>query len=105
MPLYSFRTPQGRVVERFYHMRDAPPIGSKRGQLVRVPDGNQAKCVKDRHFVSKSLPLNYKHHRDAGGKFNKKGQPIFESMRQVQQTAARSRGEEGGAEGMGYIYD
>ena len=105
MPLYSFKNERtGETEERFYHMADAPAIGAYISDgLVRVPDSFQSKVVADRHFVSQQMPRNYKHHADAGGSFNELGQPVFDSMKQVQETAARSRGEE--KIDSGYDYD
>ncbi len=96
MPIYSFKDQgTGEIVEKFFHMKDAPPIGEPiSDRLVRIPDLPIAAVVADRHFVSRQQPRWYTHHKNAGGAFNKIGQPVYDSMEQVQQTASRSRGEE-----------
>jgi hypothetical protein len=107
MPRYTFSSVKtGERVEFDLPMKEAPPVGTvvKRNgkDYVRVVDRVQTRTPATRSFVSHSLPRNYKHHADAGGKFNEQGKPVFDSMRQVRETSARSQGEE---PERGYAYD
>lgn len=76
----TFVVKNGRVVEK------EPEV---------APDRMQIKCPADIHFASHQLPRNWKHHADSGGEFNAKGQPVFDSSKQVRESVARCRGEEG----------
>ena len=49
----------------------------------------------DVHFASHQLPRNWEHHKEAGGEFNAKGQPVFSNRKQIEESMARARGEEG----------
>ena len=107
MPIYTFENPfNGKRIEQFYRMKDAPRIGEiviiDGDTFVRQIDLPIAAPIKTRHFVCKQMPRNYKHHLDAGGKVDSIGRPVFDSMKQVEATGSRSRGEE--AQG-GYTYD
>lgn len=47
---------------------------------------------RDEAFVSNQAPRHWKHHK---GKFDSKGRPIFNNMREAHEAARRARGEEG----------
>ncbi len=49
----------------------------------------------DINFASHQLPRNWVHHEQAGGEFNDKGQPVFSTRKQIEESMARARGEEG----------
>ena len=97
MPIYQFESKHGHMLERFYHMADAPKIGARikfRGRVYsRVPSDYQCMAVADRHFVSNMLPRNYAHH---AGEFEAgTGKPMFDSKRTLTETLAKSRDLEG----------
>jgi len=50
---------------------------------------------QDIGFASHQLPRNWVHHEDSGGEFNDKGQPVFSNRKQIEESMARARGEEG----------
>lgn len=83
-----------------YDMGTAPGFGEKmrRGGKTyqrTVPamheDQIHVDSFMDDPFVSRSLPLNYEPHKQAGGRFDAKGHPVFESKRQVQATERAAR--------------
>jgi hypothetical protein len=95
MPTYTMKTIDGKTVEIVRPMAKAPIIG-KWITLNGVPMQRQADCTigratTDRSFASRALPRNYVHHK---GKFTENGMPIFDSKRRVDETIARSQGEE-----------
>ena len=47
---------------------------------------------KDVNFASSQLPKNWKHHR---GEFDSAGRPVFTNRRQIENSMARARDEEG----------
>jgi hypothetical protein len=47
---------------------------------------------KELNFASNQLPKNWKHHR---GEFDSAGRPVFTSRRQIENSMARARDEEG----------
>ncbi len=108
MANYTFQDLQGNERVLPYPMSKVPSIGTQvivDGKCyIRVNDYDSVngQVKKDRHVRSQSLPRNYVHHKNAGGKFNRLGQPLFDSKKQIRETTARSRGEE--PEG-GYDYD
>ena len=70
------------------------------GKLVeKVPTGPQERVElsiqPDINFASNQLPRNWVHHEEAGGEFNAKGQPVFSNRKQIEESMARARGEEG----------
>ncbi len=98
MPLYQFESKHGNMIEEFFYMKDAPKIGSRirrQGRVYsRVPNDYNCIAIADRNFVSKQLPLNYKHHR---GEFDKSGRPVFTSKQDIIETVACSRDNDEGA--------
>jgi hypothetical protein len=46
-------------------------------------------------FASYQLPKNWVHHKEAGGEFTERGQPIFGSRKQIEESMAHARGEDG----------
>ena len=55
---------------------------------VRIPSiPAEPKVKKDCHFVSHSLPRNYKHHK---GAFDAAGRPLFSSWNEQRETLARA---------------
>lgn len=94
MPMYLFVTDDAeeRFVEEFFHMKDAPEIGSTveiNGERCRrLPSVPLGLTYKDKQFVSTQLPYNYTYHR---GKFNQRGECGFNSMREVRETVACAR--------------
>jgi hypothetical protein len=105
MPEYVFEGLDGQFVERFYKMSEAPKLGecvTIDGQpFTRVPTLPRARVVADRHVASRSLPKYYKHHREAGGKFDDQGRCLFDSMRQIDETMAVAKDND---EGVTYDY-
>jgi len=47
---------------------------------------------KELNFASNQLPKNWKHHK---GEFDSAGRPVFTSRRQIENSMARARDEEG----------
>lgn len=102
-PQYPFREvvdgeTVGEVVYFEYPMMKAPGIGKRvrrKGKTYqRVITKNPEIHVDsflDEPLVSRQLPRNYEPHRLAGGKFNKRGNPVFESKRQVEATEKMAR--------------
>lgn len=81
----------------------APPIGKEINwhgkRWVRVPSvPAEPKVKKDCHFVSHSLPRNYKHHK---GEFDASGRPLFNSWKEQRDTLARSQHNER----HGFVYE
>ena len=65
-------------------------------KLQPVADENVLFSVApDIGFASYQLPKNWVHHKGAGGEFTERGQPIFGSRKQIEESMARARGEEG----------
>lgn len=91
MPSYTFRSKTGEVLERFFHMDDAPAIGSilrvggKR--YTRVPDRHEAAAKRNIHFESISLPRGWAYAKKHGPT----GKPQFDSMREVREAERRSQ--------------
>ena len=56
--------------------------------------------VKERHFISRSLPFNYKYHAEMGGDFDKEGRCRFDSWEQVSKTVKHAN-----EHGENVIYD
>lgn len=107
--IYAFKNLKTGEVEGFdYPMGEAPLIGSviRRGKQRYQRVVQLSEIYVDHNgeepYVSSSLPLNYEPHKQAGGKFAKKGdkvggrlcrggEPVFESKRQQQLTQNRAR--------------
>lgn len=92
-PIYEYEAENGERMDVYAEMADAPRIGDQitdhEGRVwTRVASNPQASVKADRHFVSNSLPGGYKYHRMAGGKFDRRGRPLFDSQRQVEETVA-----------------
>ena len=91
MPIYVFRTESGDLLEEWFHVEHAPVAGrwteidgQKAQRIYTVP---QVVAHKDVHFVSQSLERN---HPDAPA-VNEKGQPVFESRKQVEEFCAKTK--------------
>jgi len=97
--IYEFRnTESGEIVEFDYAPDECPLIGARferdGATYQKLPPGSPEIYVNklgDQPFVSTSLPKNYEPHKQAGGKFDSKGHPVFESKRQVQRTERAAR--------------
>jgi len=94
MPRYLFVTDdeEERFVEEFFHMAEAPELGSvieiNGVRCRRIPSLPIGVVQKDRHFASVSLPQHYLYHR---GQFAPNGDCLFTSMKQVRETVACAR--------------
>ena len=81
MPTYEFEAENGTVIERFYHMAEAPPLGStieEEGKTyTRRLERHQTRIVSDCEFTSRQI--NPRHPallaRKRGFKIGKYGQP------------------------------
>ena len=62
---------------------------------AQTEDGMLFSVAPDIGFQSYQLPRNWKHHKDAGGEFAPDGKPIFGDRKQIEESMARARGEEG----------
>lgn len=79
-------------LELEFDIGKAPGIGGVIGyggrMWVRIPSLTAPpKVQKDCHFVSHSLPRNYKHHK---GDFDDSGRPLFSSWKEQKDTLARA---------------
>lgn len=64
-------------------------------EQIQREDGVLFSVAPDIGFASYQMPKGWKHHKDAGGKFTERGQPIFENRQQIEESMARARGEDG----------
>lgn len=90
MPRYDFEDREGNVVELFLPMSQAPESGVwteiDGRELRMLPNGATGIRIKDHAFVSHSLE---QWHPDAE-KFDKDGQPVFETRRDREEFLARN---------------
>ena len=63
--------------------------------MEQKDDGMLFSVAPDIGFESRQLPRNWQHHKDAGGEFSPDGKPIFGDRKQIEESMARARGEEG----------
>ena len=64
-------------------------------EVPKTEDGLLFSVAPDIGFASYQLPKNWAHHKDAGGEFTARGQPIFGDRKQIEESMARARGEDG----------
>ena len=64
-------------------------------EVPKTEDGLLFSVAPDIGFASYQLPKNWSHHKDAGGEFTDRGQPIFGDRKQIEESMARARGEDG----------
>lgn len=104
MPLYEFQLESGEVVEEFFHMSDAPEIGSyvvlethdmQTGRRIVTAGSTQAQ-VKDYFHVAHSLHRDNPHrpllNEDGSKRYprcDNAGRPVFESKREIDEFKAR----------------
>lgn len=83
------------VIEEDMPYEAAPPIGGRiklGGKLLqRIASMPPAKVEGDFHFMSRTAPRWWSEHKKRGGKFSKKGHPLFESKKQVRELDAVGR--------------
>jgi len=111
MPLYDFETSKGEHVEVFFHMADAPSLGSKirhKGRVLRRVLSPSSGVVKNYEHVAHSLrqwvptrpdePCPYPNVvRIGNGKGYGRFKPAFKSKRDTDEFRAKSGGK--------YAYD
>ena len=92
MPIYTFKTESGKKTELFFHMDDAPTIGSTieigGATMTRQVDKPHVDCRQEVRFTSNGLPRN---HPDAPS-CNEQGKPVFASKKQVDEFVAKQDG-------------
>ena len=81
------------MTRRTFVVRDGKVVEVKKS--VTYEGGVQISVQPNIGFESYQLPRNWKHHKDAGGKFAPDGKPIFGDRRQIEESMARARGEDG----------
>ena len=83
------------VVEEDMPHESVPPIGGRiklGGKLLqRIASIPPSRVEGDFHFMSRSAPRWWSEHAKRGGKFSKKGHPLFESKKQVRELNAVGR--------------
>ena len=94
MPIYEFETPDGEVIELFYRMADAPGWGEvidhKGLPVTRILERHQILGRREMRVTAQSLKRQahwnteeLRVHREAGGTFDKRGQPQFSTRKQI----------------------
>lgn len=95
MATYLFQSDDGETIERFYRMKDAPPIGTeiivdgktyRRVFCAEVGTAQVARVTHKYPFVSESLPR----HVNLPCKRDHKGRQIIASQRQEREVLARA---------------
>ncbi len=86
----------GEEVELLMSMEEAPQLGAVIEHEGRTLRRNVTAATgsgrEEINFVSRQLPRWDKHHGEAGGKFDRRGRPVFTSRQQAKEYGARTEG-------------
>lgn len=104
MPIYEFEDEAtGERYDLYFKMDDDALVHI--GEVYTAPDGKKLRRLpptlqeplaeEDCHHVSVQHPPGWQAHRDAGGKFDRRGRPIMDSWRQVERSVKTANNEYG----------